>query len=351
MKIVLPALVLLFTAVLHGSPAFPASLEKAVRYLEEGSLDAARRHLEAVIRKGDPAAREGAHVHLAKSYFLEKDFQGVIRSLKPIQDRIPDNSRGAWMRLYLYSAARVAGDSELATRQYQALVRIRPDLSIADIAEFLKSMKKSGALQKRLLPFPPPAAARRANFHMAESLMGFDITRGAARLWTALLVGPPDEWSRLALLRLCQALDADGDWREAGRYSKLFVLLYPDDPRAADVLYRLKKWSVYLGGAADADPQRMAADYYPSTLYGAAALVDRAASWNDRARILSALLSVRESPGLPESLVEQALRLAIASSEDLPRADIEWAARRYLAAFPMGSAGPRARSILSAGDR
>ena len=332
-----------------ASPARAASFEKAAREMDRENWPEARKQYSALIRKGvheTSAARDRAYLGLARTYFYERDFRGVIRSLDPIEDRIPENKTGMWMRLLLFRSAMVAGETESATRHYQALLRARQEFSMSEIAEYLAILKKFELMSKvelartNLVTEP----SRQNGFFLAESLMGLEIPRGANRLWMMLIVGRPDEVSRLALLGLGRSPDCQRDEAEAERYLKLFIVLFPDDSRAADALYRLGKWS-HLLGSPDADiSYTLAADYYPNTLYGAAAVIDRAWTWPNRDHVRLALRVVQESPGLPDPLLERGLGIALSYPDWLAsESDLDWAARRYRAAFPLGPLADKAK--------
>lgn len=338
-----------FAACLFSAElAAAASLEKAALYMRRGEMREARKQYTAVIRKGDARERETAYLGLAKAYFLEKDFQSVLRSLEPVEGRILDSKNGAWIRILLYRSARAVGHKEIAARHYQALIHSRQDFSMADVMDHLRDLRTVGLLNKSYALQMDTGAdsARRANFSVAESLIGFEIVQGASRMWLALASSRLDDVGRTALQRLGQSLDWEGAGPEAGRVLKLYVLLFAEDPGAADALYRLWKWSTGLGDPGRMEGASLLAEFYPTTLYGAMAVIDMAWTWPDKDRIRAVLRSVKESPGLPEPLLERGLAALI----DHPAGTVEpdelsWAAGRYLAAFPHGPAAAAARAL------
>lgn len=340
--------------MIAAAPAIAASFEKAERYMDREDWKNAREQYSALIRKSGGTRRQEAYLGLARTYFYEKDFRGVIRAIDPLGDRIPENKNGAWMRLMVFRSAIEVGDTEAAARHYQALLRIRTELSIRDLADHLALLKKLGLLKK-----PPAAPAdagsddfRRASYLLAESLMTGEISRGAARIWTMLVVGKPDQISRLALLRLGQAHDGEGEWAEADRYLKLSVLFFPEDPRSADALYRLAKWSRALGSSDASAAYSLAAEYYPSTLYGALSAIDMAWSWPSQEAVRSAVRAVRDAPGLPDAVLERGLSLALVYPDWISDpADLEWAVRRYLLSFPLGPNAAKASEILESAKK
>lgn len=345
-----------FSVLGNAAAGHAASFEKASREMNRENWREARKQYSALIRKGTSggrAAQSEAYLGLARTYFYEKDFQGVIRSLDSIESRIPENKNGMWMHLLLYRSAMVVGQTDVATRHYQALLRLRQEFSLPEIADYLAILKKLGGMSKTafVLTDSVTDTSRQNGFFLAESLMGLEITRGAERLWMMLIAGRPDDLSRQALLRLGQSLDWEGDGSEAGRYLKLFVLLFPEDSRAADALYRLGKWSHATGAPDAAVPYTLVADYYPATLYGASAVIDRAWTWPSRELVRLALQAVRESPGLPDPVLERGLGLALSYPDWLEKeSDLEWAARRYRAFFPLGPFAEKAVAGKNKGE-
>ena len=320
-------------------PAAAASLEKADRCVERAEWAKARAQYAAVIRNGGLRERELANLGIVRTYFLEKDFQGVLRTLRQLSGRVPENKNGAWMHVMGYRAARTLGWIEPATAHVQAIHRAQPSFSMAEIASHLAELKKLG-----LLNALPPAwtdtltrTARHEHFLLAESLMSLEMHRSASRIWRLLVAGPPDEIGRQSLLRMGQALDADGESAEAERYLNLFAVLFAEDPRAADALYRVGRWR-RASGASDATvPYMLAAEYHPATLYGAAARVDIAWSWPARDPVRAALRALRETPGLPDAILERGLALALTHPDWLAsESDREWSRNRYRLSFPLG---------------
>lgn len=343
---------LILMSVLATLPhvSFAASLEKAAVYMEKGDVRAAQKQYAAVIRKGSARERETAYLELARSYFNEKDFRGAIRSLEAVQDRVPENKTGAWMHLILYRSARAIRDFGMAARHHQALLRLQPDFSWREISEYLNTLRTIELLQpgRQSLDTATESAAqpRQDGFFIAESLMAIDITGGAKRMWMALLSGRLDDIGRTSLFRLAQALDIEGNWVEAAGYLKLYVMLFAEDIRSADALYRLGKWSLLLETDQSDIPLELVAEYYPSTLYGARARIDLAWAAPSRKLVRAAIQAVRESPGLPDAVLERGLALAFEYTdwiEDGPTRS--WIARRYLAAFPAGRYVETARSF------
>lgn len=326
-----------FCFLVFSPPAPAASLEKAEHYMELEKWSDARKQYSAVIRKGGRREREEAYLGLALAYVLEKDFRGAIQSLRPLEGRIPESNNGAWMHVWLFKAARAAGDMEAVAPHYQALFRNRTDFSLTKIAEHLMLLKKYDLVRHSAAGRKDSAedTARRENFRLAESLMGLDITRGAARLLTMLAAGRPDEVGRPALLRLGQALEAEGDWTEAERCLKLYVLLFPEDPGAADALHRLARGARGMGSADGSLLYTLAAEFYPATLFGAISIIDRAWTWPTQDHVRAALRAIREAPGLPEPVFERGLAIALTYPHWLASdPDRAWAAQRYKMAFP-----------------
>lgn len=174
---------------------------------------------------------------------------------------------------------------------------------------------------------------------LAESLMSAGIHNGADRIWTALATGGPDDISRTAMLGLGQSLERKGEWKEAERILKLFVLLFPSDPRAADALYRLGSWFAALGSEESSKSLMLAAEFYPGTLYGVMASIDMAWTWPTSDHVQSAIQAIRDARGLPDAVFERGLALALEYPDLLAdeKSRVE-TSQVYRLMFPLGPA-------------
>lgn len=357
---------LLIGLLLHAATSDGASLKKARKELAEGRLEKAREQLQAVIRKGNLREEDEARFTLARIYFLEKDFRNVVRTLLPAEKWIPDSKTGDWTRILLYKAARLIRDRETAGRQYRALLRTGRDFPVGEIEEHFGDLVRVQLMPGRGVPLEnerwagraagdpsetesavPRDPLRQELFFVAESLMSLQIDEGASKIWTALTTAGPDDIARTALLRAAQTLESQGKPLEAWRSLKLFVLLFSEDPRAADALYRLAKWSALRGSDETARLYLLLAEHYPATLYGVLAKIDVARTWPTEKYVQAAVRAIREAQGLPDAVFERGLALALTYPHLLKNdADRDLTRKVYRSFFPMG---PLSRSAADPG--
>ncbi len=333
-----------------ASPVLGASLDKAARLMAEDKWPEARKQFEAVIRKGSAPDLGRAYLGLAQTYFMEKDFQGLLRSLAPFENKIPETPDGVWIRVFLYRAARQTGDAAAIGRNVQTLLRFQPDFPVRDMAEHIRLLNDLGLIKSSLL-LPPDSATepvRQALVDQAEGLSAADIASGAIRIWTAVAAVRPDRIGQNALFRLAQALDGEGDPDLACRYLKLYALFFPEDSRTADALYRVAKWSTLRSSGDFRIVTDLIRRFYPNSLYGAAIAVETARAWPQKGEIRDMVQILRSSPGLPETFLEPGLATAIQHADWLASDDDRvWIAQRYLISFPFGPQTLPARSLLS----
>lgn len=327
--------------------AVAASFDKAAKYIQRGNLEAARKQYRGIIENGTLKEKEKAYLALSQSYFQEKDFRSVLRVLAPISTSMPKNINGAKMHLMAYRAARSLGETEPASMHYLAFLRLGIPIPMAEIRECLLLIRSAGLLKKPGgIPMEADSdEARRMNLAIAEKLTTLDIIQGASRIWRALAFSKLDNVSRNALLRLGQSLDIEGDHDEASRYLAYYVLLFAEDTASADALYRLGRWHVLQNRKTSSMPYEMFIEFYPTTIYGAAASIDLMPNRPSKPQVVALLQTLRECPGLPDAVLEKGLNILMDGNSLLDSGDRIWVAGRYLSKFPLGSRSAAARKI------
>lgn len=341
-----------------SSVSHAANLRDAEKAFLDGDYDKSRKIYEKILKRAQGGEEQSARLGIAWTYMYEKDYSAAVSALAQLNGRYPNNTRGDWMRLLMYTAGRAlaagtsnapsadAGARNRVLGMYHSLVRYPPGFSLDNLELWLDLNRKLKFFERPSMDDESAPADRLERYRTVETLAGLDIHDAAIRMLRMLTVEKNlDQVSRASLFLQGRESVRLGDVDAAKEMLTVFVFLFPKDPKAAMALSELARLADRLGAADDSRRYRAAlADHFSESLHGVEAGMVLAWRSNDPRWTGSVIGSVNRLPGLPPSLAERGLALAVSgSASQLGEAERYEAVDRYAKAFPLSPHAADAR--------